>query len=150
MVNEGHVPVVATVAEDIDSTTIAGQVSGANGGEHLVSTDQTIGLNVNADTAAGSIASAMNAEKLILMTDVPGIMRDSKDADSLVRETTVVGANQLIKDKIVQGGMIPKVQCCVSAIANGVKAAHIIDGREPHSLLMEILTDIGCGTKIDS
>ena len=63
MVNEGHVPVVATVAEDIDSTTIAGQVSGTNGGAHLVSTDQTIGLNVNADTAAGSIASAMNAEK---------------------------------------------------------------------------------------
>ena len=61
-----------------------------------------------------------------------------------------VFANQLIKDKIVQGGMIPKVQCCVSAIANGVKAAHIIDGREPHSLLMEILTDIGCGTKIDA
>jgi acetylglutamate kinase len=126
LVAAGHIPVVATVAADAD------------GGA----------LNVNADTAAGELAASLGAEKLVLMTDVRGLLRDKNDADTLIREVTISGVRRLVADGIVAGGMIPKVECCVRALAQGVRATHIIDGRTPHSLLLEILTDAGGGTMI--
>eukprot|EP00897_Mesotaenium_endlicherianum_P010832 jgi/Mesen1/9778/ME000007S09835 len=126
LVKEGHIPVIASVAADLN-----GQA-----------------YNVNADTAAGEIAASLGAEKLILMTDVPGVMLDFKDLDSLVRQVDIKGVRKLIADGIVKGGMIPKVDCCVRSLAQGVNATHIIDGRAPHSLLLEILTGEGGGTMI--
>lgn len=126
LVRDGHIPVVATVAADR-----AGQA-----------------YNINADTAAGEIAASLGAEKLILMTDVPGLMVDPKVADSLIKEVDVAGVRKLIADGVVKGGMIPKVECCVKSLSQGVTATHIIDGRVPHSLLLEILTDDGGGTMI--
>lgn len=126
LVSAGHVPVVATVAADVHGAA----------------------LNVNADTAAGEIAASLGAEKLILMTDVAGLLRDKADASTLIREVTIAGVRELMKQGVVAGGMIPKVQCCVRALAQGVRATHIIDGRQPHSLLLELLTDAGGGTMI--
>eukprot|EP00793_Prasinoderma_coloniale_P001834 PRCOL_00003640-RA len=125
--NAHQIPVIATVATD-EETNCA--------------------LNVNADTAAGEIAIAMGAEKLILMTDVPGIMRDPSDMGTLVRQANKNSLQTMIAEGILQGGMIPKSQCCIRAVNNGVSAAHIIDGRTAHSLLLEVLTDIGGGTMI--
>ncbi len=104
--------------------------------------------NINADTVAGEIAAALGAEKLILLTDTSGILRDYKDPSTLISEVDIHQARELIADGTVAGGMIPKVKCCVRSLAQGVKAAHIIDGRIPHALLMEILTDSGIGTMI--
>lgn len=115
--DRGLVPVVATVAAD------------ASG--HF--------LNVNADTAAAAIAGALHAEQFVLMTDVPGILRDVKDPSSLISEVDETGAQKLIDDGIVAGGMIPKVTCCMDAISSGVRETHIIDGRRPHALLEELL-----------
>eukprot|EP00270_Netrium_digitus_P014500 TRINITY_DN492_c0_g1_i1.p1 TRINITY_DN492_c0_g1~~TRINITY_DN492_c0_g1_i1.p1 ORF type:complete len:369 (+),score=74.52 TRINITY_DN492_c0_g1_i1:57-1109(+) len=126
LLRDGHIPVVASVAADK-----SGQA-----------------FNVNADTAAGEIAASIGAEKLILMTDVPGVMLDPKVPDSLVRQVDIRGVRKLIDDGIIKGGMIPKVDCCVRSLAQGVTATHIIDGRAPHSLLLEILTDEGGGTMI--
>eukprot|EP00271_Cylindrocystis_brebissonii_P011779 TRINITY_DN29725_c0_g1_i1.p1 TRINITY_DN29725_c0_g1~~TRINITY_DN29725_c0_g1_i1.p1 ORF type:complete len:371 (+),score=45.88 TRINITY_DN29725_c0_g1_i1:250-1362(+) len=126
LVRDGHIPVIASVAADA-----AGQA-----------------YNINADFAAGEIAASLGAEKLILMTDVPGVMLDPKVPDSLVHAVTIRGVRKLIEDGVVSGGMIPKVQCCVRSLAQGVAATHIIDGRAPHSLLLEILTDEGAGTMI--
>lgn len=105
-------------------------------------------LNVNADIAAGEIAASLGAEKLILMTDVPGVMEDKDDVGTLYKELDIQTTRGLIDKEVIAGGMIPKVQCCVRSIAQGVQAAHIIDGRQPHSLLQEILTDEGVGTMI--
>ena len=105
-------------------------------------------LNVNADTAAGELAASIGAAKLILMTDVPGVCTDKDDASSLIRNLTISETRELVKTDVIAGGMIPKVECCVKSIAQGVKSAHIIDGRAPHSLLLEILTDEGAGTMI--
>ena len=91
--------------------------------------------NINADTVAGEIAAALGAEKLILLTDTAGILRDYKDPSTLIPHLSIQTARQLIEDGVVSGGMIPKVTCCVRSIAQGVKAAHILDGRMPHSLL---------------
>lgn len=126
--DRGLVPVVATVAAD------------ATG--HF--------LNVNADTAAAAIAGALNAKEFVLMTDVPGLLRDVKDPNSLIAEVDVPGAKKLIDDGIVGGGMIPKVTCCLYAIDAGVAATHIIDGRRPHALLEELLgsNDVKQGTTI--
>ncbi|GBG63652.1 hypothetical protein CBR_g38963 [Chara braunii] len=126
LVEGGRIPVVATVAADL-----SGQA-----------------YNINADAVAGALAASLKAEKLILMTDVPGVMRDGKDIASLITEVDVEGARNLMAEGVVSGGMIPKVECCIRALSNGVKKAHIIDGRAPHSLLMELLTDQGAGTMI--
>ncbi|AKG20670.1 acetylglutamate kinase [Calothrix sp. 336/3] len=126
LVNSGYIPVVSSVAAD--------------------ETGQA--YNINADTVAGEIAAAMNAEKLILLTDTRGILKDYKDPSTLIPKVDIQEARQLISTGVVAGGMIPKVTCCVRSLAQGVKASHIIDGRIPHALLLEIFTDIGIGTMI--
>ncbi|XP_062222550.1 uncharacterized protein LOC133921616 [Phragmites australis] len=126
IIASGHIPVIATVAAD--------------------ETGQA--YNINADTAAGEIAAAVGAEKLLLLTDVSGILADRDDPGSLVKEVDVAGVRRMVAEGKVGGGMIPKVECCVRAIAQGVRTASIIDGRVPHSLLLEILTDEGTGTMI--
>lgn len=128
LVKSGYIPVVSSVAAD------------ENGQAY----------NINADTVAGEIAAALGAEKLILMTDTPGLMRNFRDPDTLIRQLDIPGARALIDDGTVSGGMIPKLTCCVRSLAQGVKAAHIIDGRLPHSLLLEIFTDNGIGSMIVS
>jgi acetylglutamate kinase len=128
LVKSGYIPVVSSVAAD------------ENGQAY----------NINADTVAGEIAAALGAEKLILMTDTPGLMRDFKDPETLIRQLDIQGARALIEDGTVSGGMIPKLTCCVRSLAQGVKAAHIIDGRLQHSLLLEIFTDTGTGSMIVS
>jgi acetylglutamate kinase len=124
----GFVPVVATVA-------------GGVGGDPK-------SYNVNADTAAAAIAVALGAEKLLLLTDVPGILRDVKDPGTLIKELPRSGVAALQRDGILSKGMIPKVECCAKAVDGGVGRAHIIDGRVPHSLLVEIFSDAGIGTMI--
>jgi len=104
--------------------------------------------NINGDTAAAYIAGAMNAERLIMMTDIDGILRDRNDPTTLIRELTTIEAKQLEKDGIISGGMIPKVECCIKAINEGVKNVTIMDGRVSHSILMDLLTDEGAGTMV--
>ena len=104
--------------------------------------------NINGDTAAANIAGALGAEKLIMMTDIDGILRDKDDPSTLIPEITINEANKLYEDGIVTGGMIPKVECCIDAIHKGVKNVVILDGRVPHSILMELLTDEGAGTMV--
>ena len=121
----GTIPVVATVA------------AGDGDGETY---------NITADIAASQIAAALCAEKLVLMTDVRGLLRDKDDEDSLISVVHVSDVPSLKKQNIVKGGMIPKIECCVEAVRRGVKRTHIIDGRIPHSILIEMLTDEGIGT----
>lgn len=104
--------------------------------------------NINGDTAAAFIAGALGAERLIMMTDIAGILRDKDDPDTLIPEITVSEAEKLRGEGIISGGMIPKVDCCLEAISEGVKKVIIMDGRVPHSILMEILTDEGAGTMV--
>ena len=120
----GYIPVVATVGYDD-----AGNV-----------------YNINADTAASRLAGVLKAECLISLTDIAGIMRDKDDPGSLIPRLHVSEAPQLMREGIISGGMIPKVECCIEAIRRGVKKVFIIDGRVPHAILMEILTDEGIGT----
>jgi acetylglutamate kinase len=126
LVSDGYIPVVASVA--------------SNG--------KGQGLNVNADTAAGEIAASLRAEKLILMTDVPGVLRNKDDPSTKYTALTIRNCKELVDEGIIAGGMIPKVDCCIRSLSQGVSATHIIDGRQPHSLLMELLTDEGVGTMI--
>ena len=126
LVSNGYVPVISSVAAD------------ENGQAY----------NINADTVAGEIAAALEAEKLILLTDTPGILYDYHDPSSLINKLDIQKARELIDKEVVSGGMIPKVTCCVRSLAQGVRAAHILDGRMPHSLLLEILTDEGIGSMI--
>jgi len=105
-------------------------------------------LNLNADTAAGEVASAVNAEKLIFLTDVPGVLRDPSDPSTLIQKIRISEVPGLIEEGIISGGMIPKIQNCVKAIENGVKACHIIDGRKEHAMLYELFTTNGIGTMI--
>jgi acetylglutamate kinase len=105
-------------------------------------------LNINADTAAAKIAAALSAEKLVLMTDVQGILRNVQDPSSLIKAMTSLEIDQLKKDGIISEGMIPKVDCCTLAFDGGVRNAHIIDGRLPHALLVELFTDEGIGTML--
>lgn len=105
-------------------------------------------LNLNADTVAGSIASEIDAEKLIVLTDVPGIMTDPDDPDSIIRRIRVDELRELVDTNIITGGMIPKVETCINAVENGVKTAHILDGRIDHSILLEIFTKDGIGTMV--
>ncbi|MCL1836957.1 MAG: acetylglutamate kinase [Treponema sp.] len=125
----GFIPVVSSVAFD------TGDHSGRS-------------LNINADTAAAKIAAALQAEKLILMTDVQGLLRNVDDPDSLIKSATRPELEQLKKDRIICGGMIPKTDCCALALDGGVKKAHIIDGTMPHALLVELFTDEGIGTML--
>jgi len=104
--------------------------------------------NINADTAAAEIAVALRAEKLMLLTDVPGILRDLSDFTTLIEELPRTEIPLLVRDGIVAKGMIPKVECCARAVDGGVATAHIIDGRSPHSLILELFTDSGSGTMI--
>ncbi|MEM7556827.1 MAG: acetylglutamate kinase [Cyanobacteria bacterium P01_A01_bin.84] len=126
LVESGYIPVVSSVAADEE-----GQA-----------------YNINADTVAGELAAALGAEKLILLTDTRGILKDYKNSTSLIPKVDIQEARDLIASGIVGGGMIPKVSCCVRSLAQGVRAAHIIDGRIPHALLLEIFTDGGIGTMI--
>ncbi len=126
LVNSGYIPVVSSVAAD----------------------DNGQAYNINADTVAGEIAAALGAEKLILLTDTRGILKDYKEPTSLIPKVDIKEARDLIASGVVSGGMIPKVNCCVRSLAQGVRAAHIIDGRIPHALLLEIFTDGGIGTMI--
>jgi acetylglutamate kinase len=104
--------------------------------------------NVNADEAAASISATLGAEKLVLLTNVKGIMRNPDDPNSFISTLTIEEAKGLIKDCAIQQGMIPKVEACINALENGVKKTHIIDARMPHALLLEIFTDEGVGTEI--
>ena len=124
----GFIPVVSTVA--------------------LRQDDETGYYNINADTAAAELAGALGAEKLILLTDVPGILRDMADVATLISVIKREDVPGLISQSVVSGGMIPKVECCVKALSLGVKSTHILDGRSPHSLLIELFSDKGMGTMI--
>lgn len=123
----GYIPVISTVA--------LGQEDGKT-------------YNVNADLAAAKISSKLKAEKFILVTDVPGVLMDPKDESSLISELKLENISQLIEDKVISGGMIPKINCCIEAVKGGVKRTHIIDGRVHHSLLLEIFSHEGIGTMI--
>ena len=126
LLNKGYIPVISTVGCD----------------------DQGNVYNINGDTAAARIAGALEAERLIMMTDIAGLLKDKDDPTTLIPEVTISQANKLMADGVVQGGMIPKVKCCIDAIGHGVKNVVIMDGRIPHSILMEILTDEGAGTMV--
>ncbi len=110
--------------------------------------ESCVSYNINADTVACAVAAALKAEKLIILSDVPGIMRDPADPDSLISAITTADADALIDEGVVTGGMIPKVGAAVNAIEDGVKSVHMIDGRMEHSLLMELFTSEGVGTMI--
>jgi acetylglutamate kinase len=126
LIQEGTIPVVAPIGR------------GVRGGSY----------NVNADTAAGAIAAALHAEKLVFLTDVKGIMRDPEDEQSLLSTIHVREVDELINGNVIKGGMIPKVGACVQAVKAGVRKTHIIDGRIPHSMLLEFFTNEGIGTQI--
>ena len=125
--SDGYIPVVSTVAQGVDGETA---------------------YNINADTAAAKLAVALGAEKLILLTDVRGLLRDPKDESTLLPVVELSKVPGLIKDGVIQGGMIPKVDCCVEAVRSGVKNAVILDGRIPHSILIELLSNEGIGTML--
>ncbi len=105
--------------------------------------------NINADTVAGAIAEALHAEKLVYLTDIEGLRRSVDDAASLIRQTTPDELDRLMADGTIAGGMIPKVESCVHAVRHGVRRAHILDGRIPHVLLLELFTDAGIGTMVE-
>ena len=126
LIDQGYIPVITSIAAGCDG----------------------LSYNINADTVAGAIAAALGAEKLILLTDTPGVMKNIDDPNSLIRLINVFDVDTLKSEKIILDGMIPKVNCCVDAVINGVKSAHIIDGRILHALLLEILTKDGIGSMI--
>ena len=126
LLEKNYIPVVSTVASDHEGNT----------------------YNINGDTAAAYIAGALGAERLIMMTDIAGILKDKDDPDTLIPELTISEAKALYNSGIISGGMIPKVDCCIEAIHKGVQNVIIMDGRVPHSILMEILTDEGAGTMV--
>lgn len=123
----GYIPVISTVAQGTDAET---------------------SYNINADTAAAKLAVALKAEKLILLTDIRGLLRDYKDEETLIPVVEISQVPSLVKDGIIKGGMIPKVDCCVEAVRSGVKSTIILDGRIPHSILIELLSDEGIGTML--
>ncbi|MBQ6454711.1 MAG: acetylglutamate kinase [Eggerthellaceae bacterium] len=126
LLDAGYIPVISTVAGDANGNT----------------------LNINGDTAAAAIAGALGAERLIMMTDIDGVLLDKNDPDTLIPEISLDEARKLVQSDIVSGGMVPKLECCISAITQGVKSVTIIDGRVPHALLMELFTDEGAGTMV--
>ena len=124
VLEKGYIPVISTVGCDKDNNI----------------------YNINADTAASKIAGMLKAESLISMTDIRGLLRDKDDEESLIPVVNVSEAPQLKRDGIISGGMIPKVDCCIEAVRQGVNKVFMIDGRVPHSILLEVLTDEGIGT----
>ena len=128
LLEKGYIPVVSTIGCDKEGNA----------------------YNINGDTAAAYIAGALGAERLIMMTDIDGILRDRHDPSTLIPEVTIKDIEKLCDEGVISGGMIPKVDCCVEAIHKGVKNVIIMDGRVPHSILMEILTDEGAGTMVKS
>ncbi|MBO5402820.1 MAG: acetylglutamate kinase [Clostridia bacterium] len=126
LLEKGYIPVISTVACDEDGNT----------------------YNINGDTAAARIAGALEAERLIMMTDIAGILRDKDDPSTLIPQITVEESKKLYEEKVISGGMIPKVDCCIDALDHGVNNVVIMDGRIPHSILMELLTDEGAGTMV--
>ncbi len=128
LLEKGYIPVVSTIGCDKEGNA----------------------YNINGDTAAAYIAGALGAERLIMMTDIDGILRDRHDPSTLIPEVTISDIKNLCDEGVISGGMIPKVDCCVEAIHKGVKNVIIMDGRVPHSILMEILTDEGAGTMVKS
>ncbi len=126
LLEKGYIPVISTVACDEDGNT----------------------YNINGDTAAAQIAGALEAERLIMMTDIAGILRDKDDPSTLIPQITIDEAKKLYEENVISGGMIPKVDCCIEALKHGVNNVVIMDGRIPHSILMELLTDEGAGTMV--
>ena len=126
LLEKNYIPVISTVASDHQGNT----------------------YNINGDTAAARIAGALNAERLIMMTDIAGILMDKDDPSTLIPHITVAEARKLYDSGVISGGMIPKVDCCIDAIEHGVENVVIMDGRIPHSILMELLTDEGAGTMV--
>ncbi len=126
LLEKGYIPVISTIGKDDK-----GQV-----------------YNINGDTAAAFIAGALQAERMILMTDTPGVLRDVKDPNSLIQEISLADIPRLREEGVLSGGMIPKVECCAEAITQGVSTVVIMDGRVPHAILMELLTDEGAGTMV--
>ncbi len=126
LLEKNYIPVISTVATDRHGNV----------------------YNINGDTAAAYIAGALHAERLLMMTDIAGILRDKDDPASLITEISVSEAKNLYTDGIISGGMIPKVDCCIKALDEGVENVTILDGRIPHSILMELLTDEGAGTMV--
>ena len=126
LLEKGYIPVISTLGCDENGNT----------------------YNINGDTAAAFIAGVLNAERLIMMTDIAGVLRDKDDDSTLIPEITLKQAEDLKTEGIISGGMIPKIDCCIEAIHKGVKNVIIMDGRVPHSILMEILTDEGAGTMV--
>lgn len=104
--------------------------------------------NINADHAAGAIAAALKAEKLIVLTDVPGVLANLNDPSSLISEMSITEAEELLRNGKAESGMAPKLEACITALRGGVHRAHIIDGRQPHAILMEVFTDRGVGTMV--
>ena len=125
--NCGYIPVVSTVAQGVDAD---------------------VSYNINADTAAAKLATALEAEKLILLTDVRGLLRDPKDESTLIPALQLSSVPALEREGVISGGMIPKVDCCVESVRSGVKSAVILDGRVEHSILIELLSDAGIGTML--
>lgn len=125
--NMGYIPVVSSVAQGVD---------------------EPVSYNINADTAAAKLATALKAEKLILLTDVRGLLRDPKDESTLISELQLSSVPALIREGVITGGMIPKIDCCVESVRSGVKSATILDGRVAHSILIELLSDAGIGTML--
>ena len=126
LLEKGYIPVISTLGCDSEGNT----------------------YNINGDTAAACIAGALHAERLIMMTDIAGVLKDKEDPTTLIREMTISEAVKLFEENVIAGGMIPKVECCIDAIHRGVERVIIMDGRVPHSILMEILTDEGAGTMV--
>lgn len=126
LLEKGYIPVVSTVGCDRQGNN----------------------YNINGDTAAAYIAGALNAERLIMMTDIAGILRDKDNPSTLIPDVTESEAQDLKAEGVVSGGMVPKVDCCIEALEKGVENVVIMDGRVPHSILMEILTDEGAGTMV--
>ncbi|NBI10060.1 acetylglutamate kinase [Colidextribacter sp. OB.20] len=125
--NCGYIPVVSTVAQGVDAE---------------------VTYNINADTAAAKLATALEAERLLLLTDVRGLLRDPKDESTLIPELQLSSVPALEREGIISGGMIPKIECCVESVRSGVKSAVILDGRVEHSILIELLSDAGIGTML--
>jgi len=138
LLEKGYIPVIATIAQGIDNDVIMDS--------NNIGKERNSVYNINADTAAAEIAVKLGAEKLILLTDVKGLMADVKDEDTLIPVVKLAEVDELKKKGIINGGMIPKVDCCVASIKGGVNRTHIIDGRILHSILIEMLSDEGIGT----
>ena len=128
LIHSGYVPVISPVGVDMFSQT----------------------YNINADYAASAIAGALSAQKLVFLTDVEGILRDKDDPSTIIRRMSAEEARTLIADGTIKGGMIPKVECCLDALDKGVRSVHVLDGRLPHSMLLEIFTASGIGTMVTS